>query len=144
MKRIAGSVIAAAALALTGCQQDSVPTGPQPDAVLSAALASAQAGGRVFVVFAGAADPALVEQLGGQVVYSYHLVPAVAATGPGPVIPRPAAHPRVGSPRGAAGRVGRRWGGLPGGNGRPQPTAVRAMTRQPAPNGRRGAPWDAP
>ena len=95
MKRIAGSVIAATALVLTGCQQDSVPTGPQPDAVLSAAIASAQAGGRVFVVFDGEADPALVEQLGGQVVYSYHLVPAVAATAPGHVISQLAAHPRV-------------------------------------------------
>jgi len=83
------------ALAVAGCEQRPVPTGPQPDLLLSAALTSAQAGGRVFVVFDGAADPALVEQLGGRVVYSYHLVPAVAATAPADVVSQLAAHPRV-------------------------------------------------
>jgi len=47
------------------------------------------------VVFDGEADPALVEQLGGRVVYSYGIVPAVAATAPGQVISQLAAHPRV-------------------------------------------------
>ena len=47
------------------------------------------------MVFDGEADPALVEQLGGNVVHSYRLVPAVAATAPGRVISRLAAHPRV-------------------------------------------------
>ena len=47
------------------------------------------------MVFDGEADPALVEQLGGRVVYSYNLVPAVAATAPGQVISQLAAHPRV-------------------------------------------------
>ena len=83
------------ALAVAGCEQQPVPTGPPSDVVLSAAVASAQAGGRVFVVFDGEADPALVEQLGGQVIYSYHLVPAVAATAPGHVISQLAAHPSV-------------------------------------------------
>ena len=70
------------ALAVAGCEQQLGPTGPSSDVAFSAAPASAQAGPRVFVVFDGEADPALVEQLGGQVVYSYNLVPAVAATAP--------------------------------------------------------------
>ena len=82
-------------LAVAGCEQRSVPMGPTSDDALSGALLRGQTGPRFFVVFDGEADPALVEQLGGQVVYSYNLVPAVAATGPGAVISRLAAHPRV-------------------------------------------------
>ena len=83
------------ALAVAGCEQQPGPTAPTSDVALSAALGSAQTGPRVFVVFDGETDPALVEQLGGRVVYSYHLVPAVAATAPGQVISQLAAHPRV-------------------------------------------------
>ena len=83
------------ALAVAGCEQQTGSTGPTSDVALSLALATAQAGPRVFVVFDGEADPALVEQLGGNVVYSYNLVPAVAATAPGAVISQLAAHPRV-------------------------------------------------
>ena len=68
------------ALAVAGCEQQPGPTGPTSDVALSLALASGQAGPRVFVVFDGEADPALVEQLGGHVVYSYNLIPVVAAT----------------------------------------------------------------
>ena len=85
----------------TGCTQDPksiiFPVTPvtQEDAVLSASLAKAAGGGRVFVVFDDAADPGLVESLGGRVVYSFHLVPAVAATGPADVFSQLATHPRV-------------------------------------------------
>ena len=85
----------------TGCTQDPesiiFPVTPvtQEDAALSASLAKAAGGGRVFVVFDDAADPGLVESLGGRVVYSFHLVPAVAATGPADVFSQLATHPRV-------------------------------------------------
>ncbi len=62
---------------------------------LDAALAKADAGGRVFVVFDGKPDPAVVQRAGGKVVYTYHLVPAIAARGPGAVISKIAEHPRV-------------------------------------------------
>ena len=83
---------------LTSCSeqpQSIISPVPQEDAALSASLAKAAGGGRVFIVFDDAADPGLVESLGGQVVYSYHLVPAVAATGPASVFSELAGHPRV-------------------------------------------------
>ncbi|TFB11335.1 hypothetical protein E3V55_03775 [Candidatus Marinimicrobia bacterium MT.SAG.3] len=87
-------------LVTVGCEYSSQPETiidslPQQDAMLSASLAKAAAGGRVFIVFDDKADPDLVESLGGRVVYSYQIVPAVAATAPGDVISQLAVHPRV-------------------------------------------------
>jgi len=49
------------ALAVAGCEQQLGPTGPTSYVALSVAPASAQTGPRVFVVFDGEADLALVE-----------------------------------------------------------------------------------
>jgi len=101
MKRSAYYVLAAvllAGIALSGCGSgDSAAPRATGNAApgLDAALAKAAAGGRVFIVFDGTPDPAIVKGAGAKVVYNYHLVPAIAATGPGAVISKIAAHPRV-------------------------------------------------
>jgi len=92
-------IVLSVVFGLIYCQQQIIPLEPEgtPEvtADFNAALAKADAGGRVFVVFDGKPDPAVVENAGGKVVYNYNIVPAIAATGPGAMISQIAAHPRV-------------------------------------------------
>lgn len=98
-KFLAYLIVLSVVFGLIYCQQQIIPLEPEgtPEvtADFNAALAKADAGGRVFVVFDGKPDPAVVENAGGKVVYNYNIVPAIAATGPGAMISQIASHPRV-------------------------------------------------
>ena len=94
-------------VALGGCRDA---TGPDPsfdspassDAtaqdqseMLRQAVAKANAGGRVFIVFDGQPDRKLAEEAGATVDYEYKIIPALAVRAPGQVISKLAGHGRV-------------------------------------------------
>ncbi len=80
-----------------GCSQEQPvsPDAAREATIADGALAKATAGERFFVLFQDRANPAAVERAGGKVVYSYRIVPAVAATGPAEVVSALADHPGV-------------------------------------------------
>jgi subtilisin len=92
------TLILVGVLVMAGCVQpldNPVAQDPQVEQTLSAALSKAAAGGRVFVVFRDAAEPDVVRAAGGRVVYSYKIVPAVAAEAGPAIVSLLAANPRV-------------------------------------------------
>ena len=67
----------------------------QVEIIAEGMLEKADAGERFFVLFSDRAEPEIVAQAGGEVIRSYHIVPAVLATGPADVVSALAAHDKV-------------------------------------------------